>query len=74
MAAYVFRVVPLGGSWVIRSVEGRVLHGYPTRELAWRVAQGAAEAMRSEGRPAVVMMDTAEPANAAGAAPAVGAA
>ena len=57
MSAFVFRVVSLGENWVIRSGEGQVLHGYPTRDLAWRVAQGAADAMRAEGRPAVVMLD-----------------
>ena len=58
MSAFVFRVDSMGSNWVIRCAEGRVLHGYPTRELAWRVAQGAAEAMRADGRPAVAMLET----------------
>jgi len=67
MSAFVFRVDSMGGNWVIRSAEGQVLHGYPTRELAWRVAQGAAEAMRAEGRSAVVMLETGPEEDAAAA-------
>ena len=66
MSAFVFRVVPLGPNWVIRSADDQVLHGYASRDQAWRVAQGAAEAMRADGRAAVVMME-AGPEEAAAA-------
>ncbi len=55
MSAFVFRVVPLGSNWVIRSADDQVIYGYADREKACRAAEQAAAELRQQGQEVVVL-------------------
>ena len=55
MSAYVFRVVPHGPNWVIRSANDQIIYGYATREKACAAAEAAAEQLRGQGQEVIVL-------------------
>jgi hypothetical protein len=60
MSAYVFRVVPHGANWVIRSANDQIIYGYATRERACVAAEAAAEQLRGQGQEVIVLCAEAE--------------
>ncbi len=60
MSAYVFRVVPLGSNWVIRSADDQVIYGYAAREKACKAAELAANQLREQGQEVVVLVAEAD--------------
>ena len=56
MSAFVFRVVPLGSNWVIRSADDQVIYGYASRERACQVAELAAAELKSQGQEVTLLV------------------